>query len=46
MAKSTKKLTPEIINQRLDGRNIKLLGEYKNMNTHTNFQCLVPTCNS
>jgi hypothetical protein len=43
---STKKLTFEIINERLKNRNIKMIGQYKNCNTHTKFLCLTPTCNN
>ena len=34
-----KKLTKEIVNERIADRGIKLIGEYENANTKTTFQC-------
>jgi hypothetical protein len=39
-----KKLTNDIVDQRLIGRNIKRLGNYSNISTKIEFQCLINSC--
>jgi hypothetical protein len=39
MAKSNKPLTKEIVNQRLSGREVEMIGDYVNKDTKTLFRC-------